>query len=42
MVFETGANAQAMTLSNLGLRPGMYMVEIALNGGLARNKVVVQ
>jgi hypothetical protein len=42
MVFETGANAQAMTLSNLGLRPGMYIVEIALNGGLARNKVVVQ
>jgi len=41
-VFEGKLNSDAVSLNNLSLKPGVYMVEIAVTGGVARHKLVVQ
>jgi hypothetical protein len=41
-VFESKLTSDSVAMSNLNLKPGVYMVEIALTGGVARQKLVVQ
>jgi len=42
MVAEQAAEARGASFSNLTLKPGLYIVEVTLNGGVARTKVLVQ
>ncbi len=41
-VFESKVSGTVATFNNLGLKPGVYMVDIAMTGGIARQKLVVQ